>query len=233
MEECQLDKVQKSYRDDSRHKLLFATSWIGVARNRIELETSAIQVIFKSAVYCSQSRKSRKKRRIDNKEINQKPTWPFYPIFHECIRGIWQMKRAVGLGIQSEPPPIPGGLSSDSHRRDLFLLVGDAQAASGCLRLPAGPTLLTGLQLQEPLNVGLIVADAAGRVVAVHGLALFIYQKLLVVPTDVAVADGRVVKPGTIEERVARLRAASLHHVHVMQIWKWRFCRALLTLRKV
>lgn len=120
------------------------------------------------------------------------------------------MKRAVGLGIQSEPPPIPGGLSSDSHRRDLFLLVGDAQAASGCLRLPAGPTLLTGLQLQEPLNVGLIVADAAGRVVAVHGLALFIYQKLLVVPTDVAVADGRVVKPGTIEERVARLRAASL-----------------------
>ena len=79
--------------------------------------------------------------------------------------------------------------------------------------------MLDGLLSQKLPDVGLVVANAAGRVVAVHGLALFIDQELLVVPVDVASADWRVVQSRGVGERVPRSWTTALEFLSIFSIF--------------
>jgi len=66
------------------------------------------------------------------------------------------------------------------------------------------------LFFQKSLQVGLVVADTARRVIAVHGLTSLVDQELLVVPADVAVAHRSVIQVGAVEEDVTCRWTASL-----------------------
>ena len=71
---------------------------------------------------------------------------------------------------------------------------------------------MDALFFQKSLQVGLVVADTARRVIAVHGLTSLVDQELLVVPADVAVAHRSVIQVGAVEEDVTCRWTASLQH---------------------